>query len=243
MDYNYNKRYFNQYRPGVTGQIVLAIIGALVLKFFGNSDWKPFGLPIFNWKLFGVSLIVLGIAWIVISQIIYKKKFISDADYDRSVATNLVNIRDRALNKLGIDPDEVKEIEPIHFSSFRYAGCTRHKTGEDGYVRTDVYESVTLFFSQNEVHCYTYNFNTLENKEKESTDVYFYQDIVSVSTTSETATFEDSVSGKTQEINYEAFQLVTTGGTKLTVGIKDQETAQRSINAMRALLRAKKTQN
>ncbi len=241
MDYNYNKRYFYQYRPGVTGQIVLAIIGALVLKFFGNSDWKPFGLPIFNWKLFGVSLIVLGIAWIVISQIIYKKKFISDADYERSVATKLANLRERAINRLGIDSDEVNEIEPIEFSAFKYLGCRKVKKGKDGYLRTDVYESVYLFFSQNEVHCYTYNFNTCEDKERESTDVYFYNDIVSVSTTSETATIEDN--GVEQEINYEAFKLVTAGGTSLTVVIRDRDAVQRSINAMRALLREKKTRN
>ena len=87
------------------------------------------------------------------------------------------------------------------------------------------------------------NFNTLEKKQTESTDVYFYQDIVSVSTTSQETEIADSITNEKQTVNYESFELRTAGGTSLSVAIRDQDQAQRSINAMRALLREKKTRN
>ena len=92
-----------------------------------------------------------------------------------------------------------------------------------------------LFFSQNEVHCYTYNFDTTQNKHTEATDVYFYRDIVSVSTASE------STEVLKETVDYESFKLTTAGGTALQVSLRDVSNAQRSINAMRALLKAKKS--
>ena len=84
------------------------------------------------------------------------------------------------------------------------------------------------------MHCYTYRFDTTEDKKTEETDVYFYKDIVSVSTASDEAKLGD------QSFNYEYFKLTTAGGTALTVSLRDVNNAQRSINAMRSLLREKK---
>ncbi len=75
---------------------------------------------------------------------------------------------------------------------------------------------------------------SLRVEETESTDVYFYKDIVSVSTASETV----EVLGF--KIDYEYFKLTTAGGTALSVSLRDVDNAQRSINAMRALLKTKK---
>ena len=194
-------------------------------------------------KIVGILILAAGIAWIVLGQKKYKESIVTDKEYDSEVRKNLNDLENRALNKLGVDKDEVGEIAPIYISGFRYQGCSRFKKGEDNYFRTDVYESVALFFSQNEVHCYKLNFNTLEKKQTESTDVYFYQDIVSVSTTSQETEIADSITNEKQTVNYESFELRTAGGTSLSVAIRDQDQAQRSINAMRALLREKKTRN
>jgi sulfur relay (sulfurtransferase) complex TusBCD TusD component (DsrE family) len=84
------------------------------------------------------------------------------------------------------------------------------------------------------VHCYTYKVDTLISKQSESTDVYFYNDIVSISTSTDTS----NINNVNRE--YESFVLVTKGGTKLKVAIRNKDEAQRSINAMRSLLRTKK---
>ena len=175
-------------------------------------------------------MLALGIFLIVLK----KKNIVTDRQYDEQVGSMLKDMQGRALNKLGIDEDEVKEIAPISFDGYVYKGADYAKKGEDGLYRTNKYESVILFFSEHEVHCYTYNFTTTQKKQTESTDVYFYKDIVSVSTASETV----EVLGF--KIDYEYFKLTTAGGTALSVSLRDVDNAQRSINAMRALLKTKK---
>lgn len=97
-----------------------------------------------------------------------------------------------------------------------------------------------IFFSRSELHCYTIIFKTTENLILgEATDVYFYQDIVSASTAS--VNDKITIDGKELIINAEAFKLTTKGGTSLTVNIIDSRHAQESVNAMRALLREKKS--
>lgn len=232
MNYEMNKRYFDLKKPGMKWPIIVIVVGVILLLSMSGGG-----------KLVGLLIAAAGVAWIVLSQKKYKESIVSDIQYDSEVAKNLENIEERALNKLGVDKDEVSEIEPINISGFKYQGCSRVKRGDDKFFRTDVYESVTLFFSQNEVHCYKLNYNTLEKKQTESTDVYFYQDIVSVSTASQETEVTDSITMEKETVNYESFDLRTAGGTSLSVAIRDQDQAQRSINAMRALLREKKTRN
>ncbi len=222
MDYQRNLKYFREVKYGAA--IGMLVVG--VIMFFIGCGAKSGGVIFFSLLLVGggVGLIVLKV-----------KGVVSDEEYDSSVATMLNNIQTKALNKLGIDADEVKEIAPIRFDGFTYNGATMGKRGKDGYARTNKYESVVLFFSANEVHCYTYRFDTTSSYQSEQTDVYFYRDIVSVTTRTETAQFQGG------SINYEKFILNTAGGTALEVSVRDTGNAQRSINAMRQLLRAKKS--
>lgn len=176
-----------------------------------------------------------GIAIVIATIYMFLRKKVSDAEYDKAVQSVLEFLKEQALEKLGVDEDEVSEIEPILFGGYDYSNYTLSKQGEDGIWRTNKYEVVYLFFSQNEVHCYTLEFSTSESKSIESTDVYFYKDVVSVSTCSK------SVKIGGYEYEYEMFKLVTAGGTVLEVSLKDVEKNSRnSINAMRQLLREKK---
>ena len=241
MNYELTKHYFKvvndyvnekiNYRP----TLIAAGIGLLLMLVVKGAGSI----------ILGLCLIALGV-FLVINQKnkiqaekdrIQKEKdaIPSDAQYDNEVLKSLDNLRQKALNKLGIDEDEVKEIEPISFDGYVYKGATELKKGKDGLFRTNKYECVQLFFSQNEVHCYTFNFDTTCDKHYESTDVYFYRDIVSVSTSSESEKVLE------QTVEYETFKLTTAGGTALQVSLRDVNNAQRSINAMRSLLRQKKS--
>jgi hypothetical protein len=146
----------------------------------------------------------------------------------------LSEIDEKALNKLGIDEDEVKEAKPIYIDGYEFEKATKTKLGKDGLWRSNLYKVIAIYFSANEVHCYTYKVDTLISKQSESTDVYFYNDIVSISTSTDTS----NINNVNRE--YESFVLVTKGGTKLKVAIRNKDEAQRSINAMRSLLRTKK---
>lgn len=220
MDYKKNEKYFQTVSYKVA--IILIVIGVF-LCMFGKLM-----------VLVGLLFIAGGVAYIVMK----KKGIVTDEEYDASVASELNGLQAKALNKLGVDEDEVKEIDPISFDGYVYRGASEAKKGKDGLWRTNKYEAVMLFFSENEVHCYTYNFDTTSHKHTEATDVYFYKDIVTVSTASDTVKMEDN--GTDTDLEYEYFKLTTAGGTALSVSLRDTGNAQRSINAMRALLKTKK---
>lgn len=220
MDYKKNKKYFKTIN--YKNPIIAIVIGAIIF-FVGIG--KSAGAV-----LFGLLVLAGGIGYIVLKR----KGIVTDEEYDSAVASMLKDLHNRALNKLGVDEDEVKEIAPISFDWYVYQGASQAKKGKDGLWRTNKYEAVMLFFSDNEVHCYTYNFDTTTQRQTESTDVYFYKDIVSVSTAS------DSVKVLDKNVDYEYFKLTTAGGTALSVSLRDVGNAQRSINAMRALLKTKK---
>lgn len=225
MDYDRNMKYFTGVGYGLP--IILFIVGVFTIK---NG--------------IGILLIIAG----VIVSVKNKGKQVTDEEYDNACSSYCATLRPRALEKLGVDEDEVREITPIILEGYCYPGydsafCIQ---GKDEKWRTDKYQSTQLFFSANEVHIYRNEFCTVEEKKKESTEVYFYKDIVSVSTSSEMIKLNNNDSKKKsalgdEEVEIESFKLVTTGGTSLKVAIRDPEYAQRSINAMRQLLRAKKT--
>lgn len=222
MDYAANEKYFKDKNLG--GPIKVIIAG-IVIFLLGTAFLGAAGIII------GLLLIAAGGAWIATQY----SGIISDQDYDKGVASNVNNMKAKALNKLGLDESEVQEIEPIVIDGYKFSGASRFKKGEDNLWRTNMYEVAMLFFASNEVHCYKYAFSTTEaGAQSESTDVYFYQDIVSVSTQSREATAQG------EKTNYEAFVLRTAGGNALDVAIRDVDNAQRSINAMRQLLRQKK---
>jgi hypothetical protein len=219
MDYYKNLKYFKPNKFGLP--ITMIVIGAIMLFLIVN-------VPVVG--VLGLLILAGGIIIIVVKS----KNVGSDTEYDASVASQLNGLKARALNKLGIDEAEVNEIEPISIDGYRYKGATKAKKGKDLLWRTNKYEAVMLFFSQHEVHCYTYNFTTTEDQHTEATDVYFYKDIVSVSTASE------SIKLFNFDIDYESFKLTTAGGTSISVSLRDVDNTQRSINAMRSLLRSKK---
>lgn len=214
-------------------------------KYFGPNGLRKFLRVVFTIVALLVALSFLmddnvftkfcGIAIVIATIYMFLIKKVSDAEYDKAVQSVLEFLKEQALEKLGVDEDEVSEIKPILFGGYDYSNYTLIKQGKDGIWRTNKYEVVYLFFSQNEVHCYTLDFSTSESKTRESTDVYFYKDVVSVSTCSKSVKIEG------YEYEYEMFKLVTAGGTALEVSLNDVEKNSRnSINAMRQLLREKK---
>lgn len=233
MNYELTNRYFKKVDETVNWKAAIIMIAVGVLLF---------ALLISRVAILGIIGLLLAIGGVL--MIVLKKNKIakekasipSDSQYDGEVAKQLRGLKERALNALGLDEDEVKEIAPISFDNYVYAKAKNAKKGEDNLWRTDKYEYVILFFSEHGVHCYSYNFSTLFDQKTESTDVYFYRDIVSVSTSSEQANLLG------QSVDYQAFKLTTAGGTNLSVSLKDISNAQRSINAMRSLLKAKKQQ-
>lgn len=218
MDYAKNKRYFKPIKWKLG--IIVSVIGLACIA----ADSTAFGL----------LMVAAGIAFIAL-QIIGRP---SDEDIDRATKSQLENMKTRALRKLGVDEDEVNEIAPIVFDGYNY-DRSLIKCGKDGKYRSSKYQAVMFFFSSNEVYCYTYDFSIVESSQKEATDVYFYKDIVSVSTQTEGTEYSVG-KGKVDPFDYESFKLTTAGGTSISCSVRNYDDAQRSINGMRALIKEKK---
>lgn len=173
------------------------------------------------------------------------KKPISDEEYDEMVLSVLEsnNFKQKALNKIGLDEEQVKEIEPVHFEGFQFDKNSLSKQGEDGKFRSSKYQVSWLFFSATQVYLYQNTFNMDEDGKKEATEEYFYKDITNFSTSTDTVEtpFYDKDKKKTllQNVDSNRFAL-TVPGDKFYCSMEQNDYTERSIQGMKAMLREKK---
>lgn len=236
MNYERNKKYFNS--EGIKK----------------NATWEDLKIPVI---VLGVGVVVLFIPFLTLIGIIIaiiggfmlksklgKQEFVTDEEIDRVYREEVSNAIKKGLEKLGLDEDEAKTINPIVISGTynkKIAKEVMFKKGKDERVRSSNYEVAVLFFSDSQVYSYTYRFSITENEKNEETDEYFYKDIVSISTSSTTETVRDSVTGNEDTFNLEYFRLTTSGGTSIQCAIWDLGAVERSIQGMKQLLREKKS--
>ncbi len=107
---------------------------------------------------------------------------------------NLVNekkgdtdYKQKALNKLGIDEDMAKEINPVNFEAFRYdyPQLQPFVTFEGGKPYSSMLEITWLFFGEEQVYAYNYSLDTTDATAQEKTQEYFYSDITAFTTQSD----------------------------------------------------------
>ena len=115
---------------------------------------------------------------------IFGKK-VTDSEYDAMV-DELVkqnNTMKRALDKIGLDESELKEIPPVTLYGYEESNFSRSSL--NGY-RSNLYSVTHLFFSSTQVYMYQIILNTMKNERKERTEEYFYKDITNFSTSTDT---------------------------------------------------------
>lgn len=173
------------------------------------------------------------------------KKPISDEEYDRMVQSvlNANDYKQKALSKIGLDEEEVSEIEPVHFEGFQFDKSSFAKQGEDGKYRSSKYQVSWLFFSGTQVYLYQNTFNMDEDGKKESTEEYFYKDITNFSTSTDTVEtpFYDKATGKDilKNVDSNRFAL-TVPGDKFYCSMEQNDYTESAIQGMKAMLREKK---
>ncbi|MBQ0090470.1 MAG: hypothetical protein KBT27_14175 [Prevotellaceae bacterium] len=173
------------------------------------------------------------------------KKPISDAEYDQMVldVLNSNDYKQKALNKIGLDEDQVKEIEPVHFEGFQFDKQSLAKLGDDGKYRSSKYQVSWLFFSTTQVYLYQNTFNMDEDGKKEATEEYFYKDITNFSTSSDTVEtpFYDKEKMKDVLKNVDSNRFaITVPGDKFYCSLEQNDYTERAIQGMKAMLREKK---
>ena len=180
----------------------------------------------------GIGLLVLAI--IPICAYLDKRKSISDSELDQYCESRVGDLKNEAINKLGIDEDEIREVQPIQVSGYdnvSKAWNILYKQGKDGMWRSSQYEVSLLFCSKDTVHCFVRRFSIISDEHSDSIEELFYRDIVSIKVA------QDNRNAQTEFI-----ELSTSVGSVFKFAFKkvDSEYVNRSINAMRNLLKEKK---
>ena len=175
-------------------------------------------------------------------------KVMSDKDYDGIVKNFLAkqDFRKKALDKIGLDESELKEIDPVQFEGWAYGknnNVSYSKRGKDGIWRSSTYQVSWLFFSATQVYLYQNTIHFDKDDKKVATEEYFYKDITNFSTSSDTE--ESSYWNPKQKkmllenVDSNRFAL-TVPGDKFYCSMEQNEYTERAIQAMKSKLREKK---
>ena len=170
-------------------------------------------------------------------------KTMDDSEYMSMVRAkrDSLNLRKKALDKIGLDEDEVSEIPPASFEGFVFKNAYAKKNASGHWV-SSAYQVAWLFFSSTQIYIYRYTFNMDEDKKTESTDEFFYKDVTSFSTASESETANSmSKQNSVEKIEVESnkFKMVVPGD-QIFVSMDGVEDSEAIIQAMKQKLREKK---
>jgi len=184
--------------------------------------------------LLGIGLFIVGFVYNYRVQAKVIK--VNDNEIDQFCDYMVNYIKTQALQRLGLDEENLREAEPIMVKGYNFDGKmgehSKMKRGRDNILRSSDYQITLFYFSKDQVHSYVRVFSIINDIFFESTEEYFYRDLVSVSTTQ-----EQTVAGAV-----DCFRLTTSGGTSVTATFSsaDADNVHRAISAMRNLLKSKK---
>ncbi len=174
-------------------------------------------------------------------------KTMSDAQYDELVKTTISkqDFKKQALNKIGLDESELKEIDPIHFEGSAYGNNISYaKRGKDGNWRSSAYQISWLFFSSSQVYLYQNTIHFDKDDKKVATEEYFYKDITNFATSTDTVEtpYWDPKQKKSLLENIDSTRFaLTVPGDKFYCSLEQNDYTERAIQAMKAKLREKKS--
>ena len=168
-----------------------------------------------------------------------------------------LNLKERALAKIGLDESQVTEIEPIVLNSFIWKGddvVTKwEETEKVGHWlgATNKYSVTWIFFSDTQIYTYNYTFNTTTNVVSEFTRDFFYSDITCIRTEHEVAEkLKTELAGcgcfKKKEAKYHYDLLhydylqITVPGDSYSFYCRTTDTLEQSIQATKSMIREKK---
>lgn len=177
-------------------------------------------------------------------------KGIPDSDFDANKVRQIsaLNLKQKALNKLGIDEDQVKEVDPICLEGPAYKTSTWRRRGGDQTNRYSAYQVTYIFCSSDQVYAYQYTINLDSDEKKERAEEYFYKDITNFTSIDDTEEFEFEVtkggcrpSTEIQRIkvNTNTFKIAVPGDAFECSMISNSE-IEGQIQALKAKFREKK---
>ena len=111
-----------------------------------------------------------------------------DKDFDKLLydAVSSIDMKERALAKLGLDPTQVGDVNPIFLDGYYFdldeveKGNILLKTGRDDLTRCSSYELTCLLFGREQLYAYSYKFSMINLEVLEEASEFFYNAIDSV---------------------------------------------------------------
>lgn len=158
-----------------------------------------------------------------------------------------MDLRSKALQKIGLDPSQVQEIPPIVLSSFVYDDDCLIRVDNNVAVSSQ-YSITWIFFSATQMYTYRYIFDTTSDNTWEFTKDFFYTDITCFSTMRAIKEKIDITAGSgcfsSENITKNHYVVDTleiiVPGTSYTFSLRNSDTVEMSIQAAKAMLREKK---
>ena len=169
-------------------------------------------------------------------------KNMTDNEYGSLVRStrDSLSLKKKALSKIGIDEDELKDIPPVCLEGYVYEKAWAKQQAACKWISSS-YQVAWIYFSASQIYIYRCTFNLDENKKTESTDEFFYKDVTSVSTSSDYDAIKNKdESGQDIEVETHKFVMVVPGD-KLRVSLDGVQDADSIIHAMKQQLREKKS--
>jgi len=162
-----------------------------------------------------------------------------DAEYEQMLfrRRDSMDYRAKAIGKIGLDEDQIREIPPAHFEGYHFEDSYAKKTAKGNWV-SSAYQMAWLFFSSEQVYLYRYIFNMDRDDYFERTDEFFYKDVTSFTTSSETETAH-GLGEKKFTVQTNKFAMVVPGD-KIYVSLEGVKNSEATIQAMKQKLREKK---
>jgi len=176
---------------------------------------------------------------------------------DKIISEDLAGAKERSLQKASIDTSELIG-ESILITGPRFwntgGAICLYRKGEDNVLRFNPINLTVLHLTQHQLIAYQCCVDLLTgNLLNESTEEFFYKDIVSVTTKTESQTYDTTSFGRIQLNEAETFILTTSGGTSIKATLRDptltqlmgggvvpSTNADRATQAIRKMLREKK---
>ena len=175
-------------------------------------------------------------------------------EYQQLVANRLfsLNLRERALEKIGLDESEVQEIPPIVLSGYAFDDVTPTNDVwvkiEDDVAVASRFAASWIFFSATQIYTYTYKFDTTSDDTWETTQDFFYQDITSFMTRERVVEKIDThlvgclkKGVQAEKNNYVVNTLrIVVPNDSFSFSMRNNETLEQSLQAAKAMLRERK---
>lgn len=247
VDYEGNRRYFSGEqlkRANMQGNLPLLL---LICAFSVVIGIAGIGSGDGNGVIIGLTVVLgtLGFLTNYIVKAFGPPKYPSESEIDAQAKEMGCGLDDTALNKLGLDLEEVSMVKPLKLWGYRFVypcvlgdaddAVALWITGDDGKLRSSEVSHTIFYFGEHSVYCYVRTTSLVNcHVSNERTEEYFYKDIVSVKTDSKVA----NRGGESHKVD--VFVVVNTGGERLECEVENQSEADSVARAFRTLLKQKK---